>query len=116
MHNSAAYRSIGLEFELWSSAPLDVQKLYFEHIDLLLSASKYKRFNLLRTFQRSGVVRKLLYTIRSGHYEPAALELAIDTLKLTLTSRWSAEEALKPIFSFLVSALCQSKSSMTIQG
>lgn len=56
------------------------------------------------------MVRKLLYAIRSGQYEPAAIPHAVDTLKLALTTRWSSEDAIKPVFSYLVSALCQSMS------
>lgn len=65
---------------------------------------------MLRTFQKSNIVRKLLYAIRSGQYETAAVPLAVDTLKLALTTRWSAEDAIKPTFSYLVSALCQRES------
>ncbi|WOO83333.1 Beige 1 [Vanrija pseudolonga] len=107
VHNSAAYRAIGLDFELWATAKDDVVSLYFENFSALLSVSKYKRYNLLRTFQKSNMVRKLLYAIRLGLYNTTTLPLAVDTLKLALTSRWSAEEGIKPVFSYLVSALCQ---------
>ncbi|KAL7420576.1 Beige protein-like 1 [Cryptotrichosporon argae] len=114
VHNSAAYRAIGLEFEMWSYAPLGVVSLYFQHFDYLLSTSKFKRFNLLRTFQKSGVVRKLLYAIRSGMFDPAVVPVAVDALKLILISRWSSEDGLKPVFSYLVSALCQGNASAVI--
>lgn len=109
VHNSAAYRAIGLDFELWATAKDEVVALYFEDFSALLSVSKYKRYNLLRTFQKSNIVRKLLYAIRLGLYNLTTLPLAVDTLKLALTSRWSAEEGIKPVFSYLVSALCQSR-------
>lgn len=108
VHNSAAYRALGLEFELWSLAPLDVLNLYFSHFDYLLSKSQYRRYNLLRTFQKSNIVRKLLFAVRSGLFEEDALPPAVATLRLALVSRWSAEESIKPIFAYLVSALCQS--------
>lgn len=107
---SAGYKSLGLDFELWAHAQLPVVELFLEHFDSLLSKSQYKRFNLLRTFQKSNIVRKLLYAIRSGHYDPAAIPRAVDTLKLALTTRWSSEDAIKPVFSYLVSALCQRRS------
>lgn len=106
---SAGYRAIGLNFELWSKAPLGVLSIYFAHFEDLLSKSKYKRFNVLRSFQKSGIVRKLLFALRSGLFEPAAVPLAVDTLQLALAVRWSAEDAIKPVFSYLVSALCQSE-------
>jgi hypothetical protein len=109
VHNSAAYRAIGLEFELWASAPLAVQQLYFDHFSLLLKSS-HKRYNLLRTFQKSNPVRKLLFAIRQNLYELDVLPLAVATLRLFLTSRWSIEEAVKPVFAFLVSSLCSNSA------
>lgn len=106
---SAGYRAIGLNFELWSKASLDVVKLYLDHFEHLLVTSEHKRFNALRTFQKSGIVRKLLFAIRSGLFEPPAVPLVVDTLQLALAVRWSAEDAIKPVFSYLVSALCQSE-------
>jgi hypothetical protein len=109
---SAGYKALGLDFELWAHAQLPTVTLFLQHFEALLSASQYRRFNQLRTFQKSNVVRKLLYALRSGQYSPAAVPLAVDTLRLTLTSRWSAEDGLKPVFSYLVSALCQHPTSL----
>lgn len=109
VNNSTAYRALGLEFELWALACKEVQELYFKHFEALLSISKHKRYNLLRTFQRSNIVRKLLFALRSGLYDAETLPMAVDALKTALVSRWSAEDALKPIFAYAVSALCQSK-------
>lgn len=53
-------------------------------------------------------MRKLLFAVRSGLFEEDALPPAVATLRLALVSRWSAEESIKPIFAYLVSALCQS--------
>lgn len=109
VNNSTAYRALGLEFELWALACKDVQELYFKHFEELLAVSNHKRYNLLRTFQRSNIVRKLLYAMRSGLYDLETLPMAVNTLKVALVARWSAEDALKPIFAYAVSALCQSK-------
>lgn len=111
VHNSAAYRAIGLDFELWSSAPLDVTNIYFDSFQALLSKSQHRRYNLLVTFQKSHIVRKLLFSIRSGHFSADALPMAVETLQLALVSRWSAEEAIKPVFAYLVSTLCDSESA-----
>lgn len=35
-----------------------------------------------------------------------------DTLKFALEARWSGEDAIKPVFSYLVTALCQSMSRL----
>jgi hypothetical protein len=93
VHNSVAYRALGTEFELWSCAPLGVVSLYLQHFDYLLRDSKHARYNLLRTFQKSTVVRKLLFAMRSGYFDPAIVPVVVDTLNLVLASRWSAEDA-----------------------
>ncbi|ORY31849.1 hypothetical protein BCR39DRAFT_525741 [Naematelia encephala] len=113
VHNSVAYRALGLEFELWSLAPLGVTSLYLQHFEYLLQTSKHSRFNLLRTFQKSAMVRKLLYALRSNLFEPSVVPVVVDTLKLALLARWSAEDAIKPVFSYLISALCQANSAFT---
>lgn len=114
VNNSTAYRALALEFELWALAKPEVQKVYFQHFEALLSNSKHKRYNLLRTFQRSNIVRKLLFALRSGLYDSETLPMAVATLKTTLTARWSAEDALKPTFAYLVSALCQSECCCSV--
>lgn len=107
MTNSVAYRALGLDFELWSSAPIGVMSIYLQHFESLLSTSKHAKYNTLRTFQKSSIVKKLLYALRSGFYDASATPMIIDTLVLAMTSRWSAEEAIKPTFSYLIAALCQ---------
>lgn len=132
VHNSVAYRALGVEFELWSYAPLGVTSLYLEHFQYLLVDSKHRRFNLLRTFQKSSMIRKLLYALRSGLFEPAVVPVVVgrssaaeghihacahltDTLKFALEARWSGEDAIKPVFSYLVTALCQSEGWLEFQ-
>ena len=77
VHNSVAYRALGVEFELWSHAPLGVTSLYLEHFQYLLIDSKHRRFNLLRTFQKSAMIRKLLYALRSGLFDPAVVPVVV---------------------------------------
>ncbi|EIW67561.1 hypothetical protein TREMEDRAFT_33244 [Tremella mesenterica DSM 1558] len=107
VHNSVAYRTIGLEFELWSLAPLGITSLYLQHFEYLLSTSRHARYNLLRTFQRSSMIKKLLHTLRSNYFDPAVIPVVVDTLRLVLSARWSSEDSIKPVFSYLVSGLCQ---------
>lgn len=77
MHNSVAYRSLGLEFELWSYGQLGVTSLYLEHFQYLLVDSKHRRFNLLRTFQKSAMIRKLLFALRSGLFDAAVVPVVV---------------------------------------
>ena len=93
VHNSVAYRALGLEFELWSHASLGIISLYLQHFEYLLVTSKNARFNLLRTFQKSAMVKKLLYTLRSGFFDPTVVPAVVDTLRLALVARWSGEDA-----------------------
>jgi len=77
VHNPVAYRALGLEFELWGFASLGVTSLYLQHFESLLSTSKYARFNVLRTFQKSSIVRKLLYALRSGFFDLAVVPMVV---------------------------------------
>nr|XP_019045287.1 hypothetical protein I302_05676 [Kwoniella bestiolae CBS 10118]OCF24217.1 hypothetical protein I302_05676 [Kwoniella bestiolae CBS 10118] len=114
VHNSVAYRALGLEFELWSYAPDDVVRFYLKHFEYLLSTSKHKRFNVLRTFQKSAMVKKMLYALRSGLFDLEVVPDVVDALRLALEARWSGEDAIKPVFSYLVSSLCQNNMSFSL--
>nr|XP_019013052.1 uncharacterized protein I206_02549 [Kwoniella pini CBS 10737]OCF51833.1 hypothetical protein I206_02549 [Kwoniella pini CBS 10737] len=114
VHNSVAYRALGLEFDLWSYASDDVVRFYLKHFEYLLSTSKHKRFNVLRTFQKSAMVKKMLYALRSGLFDLEVVPNVIDALRLALEARWSGEDSIKPVFSYLVSALCQNNMSLTL--
>ncbi|WWC88365.1 uncharacterized protein L201_003276 [Kwoniella dendrophila CBS 6074] len=114
VHNSVAYRSLGLEFELWSYAPDDIVRFYLKHFEYLLSTSKHKRFNVLRTFQKSAMVKKMLYALRSGLFDLEVVSDVVDVLKLALEARWSGEDAIKPVFSYLISSLCQNNMSFSM--
>lgn len=72
-----AYRSLALDFELWSYAQLPVVAVYLQHFEHLLSTSKHVRYNVLRTFQKSAMVRKMLYALRSGFFEPTAVPMVV---------------------------------------
>lgn len=43
-------------------------------------------------------------------HSKAPLMLIPDTLRLALLARWSAQDSIKPVFSYLISALCQGKA------
>lgn len=77
VHNSAAYRALGLEFELWSHASLGVVTLYLQHFEYLLSTSKHARYNVLRTFQKSAMVKKMLYALRSGYFDAEVVPVVV---------------------------------------
>jgi len=56
---------------------LGVTSLYLEHFQYLLIDSKHRRFNLLRTFQKSAMIRKLLYALRSGLFDAAVVPVVV---------------------------------------
>ncbi|WVQ73417.1 hypothetical protein IAR50_002989 [Cryptococcus sp. DSM 104548] len=116
VHNSVAYRAIGVEFELWSYASDEVLKFYLEHFQHLLCTSKHKRFNVLRTFQKSSLVKKMLYALRSGLFNLEVVPDVVEKLKLGLEARWSGEDAIKPVFSYLISSLCQNDMTFSSSG
>lgn len=116
VHNSVAYRALGLNFELWSSASSEVVTIYLQHFDALLSVSRHAHYNTLRTFQKSAIVKRMLFALRSGFFDTHAVEKVVNTLCLVLRSRWSADDAIKPTFSFLVTGLCQINPTHTLMS
>lgn len=77
VHNPVAYRALGLEIELWAFGPLGVTSLYLQHFEYLLWSSKHARYNVLRTFQKSGMVKKLLYALRSDLFDPNVVPVVV---------------------------------------
>lgn len=73
VHNIAAYRAVALDFELWSKASSEVVSMYLQHFHHLVTTSKFSRFNNLRSFQKLGVVRKLLFALKSQWFPQSAL-------------------------------------------
>lgn len=71
--NSAAYRAVALRLDVWALAPEAVSKLYLEHFQALMVASRHRRFNLLRTFRKASLVRKMLFTLKSQSYNAGVL-------------------------------------------
>jgi hypothetical protein len=116
VRNSVAYRALALDFELWSTASVGVISIYLQHFATLLTTSKHSRYNVLRTFQKSAMVKRLLYAMRSGFYDPSTIQMLVDTLAIALTARWSGEDAIKPTFSYLVSSLCQNNAAMGLSS
>jgi hypothetical protein len=107
---------LALDFELWSTASVGVISVYLQNFASLLTLSKHARYNVLRTFQKSAMVKRLLYALRSGFYDPSTLQMLVDTLSIALTARWSGEDAIKPTFSYLVSSLCQNNAAMGLSS
>ena len=86
--------------------------LYLQHFEHLLIRSRHSRYNILRTFQKAAMVRKLLFALRSGFFDPEVVPVVVETLRLAVLSRWSSEHAIKPVFSYLITILCQGAGSM----
>ena len=80
VHNSIAYRSLGLKVEMWAFASLGVTSLYLQHFEHLLLNSKHARYNVLRSFQKSNMVKKLLYALRSGYFDPSMVPMVVGKL------------------------------------
>ncbi len=87
IHNSTAYKTL-TRFDLWSTAPLDVLEVFFEQFHSLLK-SKHKRFNMMKYFKKSGLVRRILWALRAELFQPQAIPLVLG--RSPLTSAWNLE-------------------------
>ncbi|KZT70568.1 beach-domain-containing protein [Daedalea quercina L-15889] len=103
--NTVAYRAVALDFQLWASARAEIQRLHLEHFSTLLLTSKYKRFNVKHRFAKMGVARKLLFVMQTSLYSYDMFPLLLDALKVVAQVQFTANDAIKPIVSYLAANL-----------
>jgi hypothetical protein len=105
--NTIAYRAVALDFELWSKTSTDIQRAHLEHFAFLLRASRYRKFTIKMRLSKLGIVRKLLFVIQSAWYPQESIALVVNTLVLVAQSSFTAEEAIKPIVSYIAATLAE---------
>jgi len=103
--NSVAYRAIALDFELWARTRKEVQHVHLEHFMTLLQTSRFKRFNIKQRFAKLGLVRKLLFVLHTEWYSHNTIPFVVEALKVAAQSNFSADDAIKPIISYLAANL-----------
>ncbi|KAG1874893.1 beach-domain-containing protein [Suillus subluteus] len=109
--NTIAYRAVALDFELWSKTSADIQRAHLEHFAFLLRASRYRQFTIKMRLSKLGIVRKLLFAIQSAWYPQESISLVVNTLVLVAQSSFTAEEAIKPIVSYIAATLAEESRS-----
>ncbi|KIK43894.1 hypothetical protein CY34DRAFT_788831 [Suillus luteus UH-Slu-Lm8-n1] len=109
--NTIAYRAVALDFELWSKTSIDIQRAHLEHFAFLLRASRYRKFTIKMRLSKLGIVRKLLFVIQSAWYPQESIALVVNTLVLVAQSSFTAEEAIKPIVSYIAATLAEESRS-----
>lgn len=110
--NTVAYRAIALDFQLWSSTKEDIQRLHLAHFRTLLQTSKYKRFNTRQRIAKMTVVRKLLFVLQTSLYQFEVLPALIEAIKVVAQAHFSADDAIKPIVSYLAANLHEAVSDV----
>ncbi|KAG0697567.1 hypothetical protein DFH29DRAFT_1003625 [Suillus ampliporus] len=109
--NTIAYRAVALDFELWSKTSADIQRAHLEHFAFLLRASRFRNFNIKMRLSKLGIVRKLLFAIQSAWYPQETISLVVNALVLVAQSSFTAEEAIRPIVSYIVASLAEEPRS-----
>ena len=103
--NTVAYRSIALDFQLWSRTKREIQLVHLEHFATLLDASRHKRFNIKQRMSKMGVVRKLLFVLQTDWYAPDVLPFLLETIRVVSEANFSIDDAIRPIVSYLAANL-----------
>lgn len=103
--NSVAYRAIALDFELWARTRKEVQRVHLEHFTTLLQTSRLKKFNIKQRFAKLNVVRKLLFALQTKLYSHDTIPFVVEALKVVAQANFSADDAVKPIVSYLAANL-----------
>ncbi|KAG2033253.1 hypothetical protein BDR03DRAFT_935719 [Suillus americanus] len=109
--NTIAYRAVALDFELWSKTSADIQRAHLEHFAFLLRASRYRNFTIKMRLSKLGIVRKLLFALQSAWHPQESISLVVNTLVLVAQSSFTAEEAIKPIVSYIAATLAEESQS-----
>ncbi|KAH7912895.1 hypothetical protein BJ138DRAFT_1124827 [Hygrophoropsis aurantiaca] len=108
--NSVGYRALALDFELWSRTHPDIQRVHLEHFSFLLRASRFRRFNVKVRLSKLGIVRKLLHVLQSAWYPNESTPHIINALVVVAQASFSADDAIKPIVSFIVGNISKDQS------
>ncbi|KAF7969330.1 hypothetical protein HWV62_27717 [Athelia sp. TMB] len=103
--NLLAYRAIALDFELWAHTRPEIQRMHLEHFVTLLKTSRFKRFNIKQHFAKLGLVRKLLFVLQTEWYPYDMTPFVVLALKNAAEANFTAEDAIKPIVSYLAANL-----------
>ena len=103
--NTAAYRAIALDLQLWARTKPDIQHAYFQHFAMLLQQSKYKRFNASQRLGKMNVVRKLLFAVQTDYYALEAIPWLVDTLRTVAQADLSMNHVFKPLVQYLAAYL-----------
>ncbi|KII85493.1 hypothetical protein PLICRDRAFT_44793 [Plicaturopsis crispa FD-325 SS-3] len=103
--NTVAYRSIALDFELWSHTRKEIQRVHLEHFTTLLRTSRFKSFNVKQRIAKMGIVRKLLFALQTEWYQHDMVPFVVEALRVTAEAHFSTDVAIKPIVSYLAANL-----------
>jgi hypothetical protein len=90
--------------------------MHLEHFGTLLHSSRHKKFNVRQRFAKLGLIRKLLFVLQTGWYQPDTVPFVIDALKVAAQAHFSADDAIKPMVSYLAAHLHEGRLPTFIQG
>lgn len=102
-------RALALDFELWSKTRKDIQQVYLEHFGVLVTTSRYKKFNIRQRLAKTGLVRKFLFTLQTEWFQADMVPAVVDALKNVAHANFSKDDTVKPIVSYLAANLHQGK-------
>ncbi|KAI0261217.1 beach-domain-containing protein [Gloeopeniophorella convolvens] len=99
--NTVAYRFIALDFDLWSRARNEIQRVYLEHFFDLVVTSRYRRFNAKQRLSGMGLTRRFLFVWQTSWYSSEALPHFLKSFRAVLESSFLVEDTIKPVLSYL---------------
>ncbi|KAM6494725.1 hypothetical protein JOM56_009348 [Amanita muscaria] len=100
-----SYRSIALDFELWSHTRKEIQRAHLEHFTTLLINSRYKKFNMRQRLAKLGVVRRLIFVLQTDWYCGEAVPWVVNALYAVCQADFSRDGTIKPAVLYLAANL-----------
>ncbi|KAF8621252.1 hypothetical protein AX15_007913 [Amanita polypyramis BW_CC] len=103
--NIVAYRSVALDFELWSHAREEIQQAHLEHFTTILISSRHKKFNMRQRLAKLGLVKRILFVLQTEWYRGTVIPSIVNALYAACQADFSRDESIKPVVSYLAANL-----------
>lgn len=107
INNPLAYRVLVVDLDIWRSASLEVQRLYFEQFTIFSVGSKYHVFNAKR-LSRMRITKKWLSALKGDVFHTTNLSYSLKALRSLLESSLTTD-AHRSIAQYITYAVHKTK-------
>ncbi|PPQ75051.1 hypothetical protein CVT24_010464 [Panaeolus cyanescens] len=103
--NMVAYRTLALDFSLWSRTRTEIQRAHLDQFMTLVKSSKYKAFNVKQRLSKMSLLRKLLFTLQTDWYSQDMIPFLVDVMGAVMKASFGKDDTIKPVVAYLAANL-----------